>query len=65
MLSRVAKQGLLALGRENDETHCSGSGKSALPGVLVGLKSLHKLRFKKKRQTNIFLFFYFFISSHL
>ena len=53
MFSRVAKQGLLALGRENNETHCSGSDKSALPGVLVGMKSLHQLRFRKKRQTNI------------
>ena len=53
MLSRVAKQGLLALRRENNETHCSGSDKSALPGVLVGMKSLHQLRFRKKRQTNI------------
>ena len=47
MFSRVAKQGLLALGRGNDETHYSGSEKYALPVVIVGIKS------RKKRQTNI------------
>ena len=46
MFSRVAKQGLLALGRGNDETHCSGSEKNALP-VLAGTKS------RMKRQMNI------------
>ena len=35
MFSRVAKQGLLALGRGNNETHRSGSEKNALPAVLV------------------------------
>ena len=42
MFSRAAKQGLLALGRENDEKHCSGSEKNALPVVLVGTKSRMK-----------------------
>ena len=31
MFSRVAKLGLLALGRGNDEIHCSGWEKNALP----------------------------------
>ena len=47
MFSRVAKQGLLALGRGNDETHYSGWEKIALPVVLVGVSSLIK------RQTNM------------
>ena len=47
MFSRVAKQGLLALGRENDETHCSGSEKNALSVVAVGTMS------QKKRQTDM------------
>ena len=38
MFSRVAKQGLLALGRGNDETYCSGSEKYVFPVVLVGIK---------------------------
>ena len=45
MFSRVAKQGQLVLGRENDETHCSGPEKNALPVVLVGKT------FRKKRRT--------------
>ena len=39
MLSRVSKQGQHASGRGNDETHCSGPEKNALPGGLVGTKS--------------------------
>ena len=38
MFSRVGKQGLLALGRANDKTRCSGSEKNALLVVLVGIK---------------------------
>ena len=39
IFSRVTKQGLLALGRGNDEAHhCSGPEKKALPVVLVGTK---------------------------
>ena len=48
MFSIVAIQGQLALERGNDETHCSGQEKSALPEVVaVGKKS------RMKRQTNI------------
>ena len=45
MLSRAAKQGLLALGMGNDEPHCFGSEKNALPVVILGIW------FQKKRQT--------------
>ena len=45
MFSRVAKQGQLALGRGNDETHCSGPEKNALSVIPVDKK------FRKKRQT--------------
>ena len=47
MFSRIAKQGLLALDRGNDEAHCSGLEKNALPVVLKGIK------FRKKHQTNM------------
>ena len=48
MFSRVAKQGLLALGRGNDKTHSSSeSEKNYLPEALVGIKS------REKRQTNM------------
>ena len=45
--AEVAKQGLLALGRGNNKTHCSGSEKNSLPVVQVGIKS------RKNRQTNM------------
>ena len=47
MSSRVAKQGLVALGKGNGGTHCSGCEENALPVVFVGMKS------RKKRQTNM------------
>ena len=45
MFSRVTKQRQIALGRENDETRCSGPEKIALLVFLVGKK------FLKERQT--------------
>ena len=48
LFSRVAEQGLLALGRGNGEARCcSGSEKNVLPVFLVGVES------RMKRQTNM------------
>ena len=45
MFGRAARQqGLSALGRENNETHCFKSDKNALPVVLVSINSVHHLR---------------------
>ena len=53
LFSRAAKQGLPALGRENNETHCFGSDKNAVPVVLVSMKPVHQLRPGRKRETNL------------
>ena len=45
IFSRVVKQGLLALGRGNNKTHCSGLEKNDLSVVLV--------KSREKRQTNM------------
>ena len=45
LFSTAAKrQGLPALRRKNDETHCFGSEKNALTAVLVSIKYVHQLR---------------------
>ena len=53
LFSRFVKQGLLVLGRGNDEKHCSRSEENALLVVFVEIESLHQIRFRKKCQKNM------------
>ena len=50
LFSRAVKQGLPALGRENNERHCFGLEKNAFPVVLVSIKSVHQLRSRRERK---------------